>query len=167
MQQGAKLGACPSLLLKPRLPPPSCFTGRQDKVFIKSVFLFELFCLFYKAPSKSSKVSERSILIMIFSLTFIQCISWRHIQFWLGTFFKFFPYVCKIRRLWLLLRPLKFPILFTEMSLNWKALARCTRLLGAMCSFHLPRCLCSGFQVPCSLRAAAGSCGCACSCLRS
>lgn len=66
---------------------------------------------------------------MIFHCTFIQCIRWRHIAFWLETFFKFLPYVCNIRRLWLLLRPSKFPKAFTEMSLNWKS--HCTCLFRA------------------------------------
>lgn len=59
-------------------------------------------------------------------------ICWRHIQLWLETFFQFLPYAWGFRRLWLLLRPLEFPKLFTEMSLNWKPLMHCTCLLRVL-----------------------------------
>lgn len=86
------------------------FNQETRQSFHKKHLHFELFCLFYKALSKSSGVqSKGSNLIMIFNFTFIQCISWRHIQSWLETFFKFLPYVWNIRRLSLLLRSLKFP----------------------------------------------------------
>lgn len=82
-------------------------------------------------------------------------------------FFRFLPYVCNIRRLWLLRTPLKFPKLFIEMSPNWKSLVCCTCLFRTMCLLHLSCRLSSGFQVLCSLKAAIGSCGCACSFLHS
>lgn len=53
------------------------------------------------------------------------------------------------------------------MSPNWKSLVRCTCLFRTMCLLHLSCCLSSGFQVLCSLKAAIGSCGCACSFLHS